>query len=57
MANKTGWGQAKLGKTLKSTDNLDGQYGEYKGSNVKSSRDLNGLYDQYQGKKLGSKKS
>lgn len=55
MANKTGWGQAKLGKTLKSTDNLEGQYGEYKQSNVKSSKDLNGLYQDYQGNRQGTK--
>ena len=48
MANKNGWGAAKLGKVHKeSQDN----YGEYKQSNVKSSKDLKGLYSQYQGKK------
>ena len=55
MGNKTGWGAARKGKTLSSTDNLEGQYGEYKQSNVKSSKDLNGEYEKYQGNRQGTK--
>ena len=55
MGNKKGWGAARKGKTLSSTDNLEGQYGEYKESNVKSSKDLNGEYEKYQGNRQGTK--
>lgn len=48
MANKNGWGAARLGKVHKEDAE---KYGSYKGSNVKSSKDLNGLNSQYQGKK------
>lgn len=55
MGNKNGWGQAKLGKTLSSQENVDKKYGSYKKSNVKSSKDLDGLYEDYQGNRQGTK--
>lgn len=52
MANKNGWGAARLGKVHKEDQD---KYGEYKESNVKSSKDLKGLYGKYQGNRQGTK--
>lgn len=49
---KNGWGAARDGKVLKSTQTNERMYGEYSMTDVKPSSDLRGLYSKYQGSTL-----